>query len=96
MLIDLGIIGLLIVLVMFPIRLLLVWMHLCGKAGTPRRKAMAAMMAVAFGYMCSYAFSQSFFLKLDMFPFFTICWITLLFTNQDQNRIQKEFPTEPA
>ena len=53
---------------------------------------MAAMMAVAFGYMLSYGFGESFFLKYDKFPFFIIVWITLIFTNRDTQRIAKEFP----
>jgi O-antigen ligase len=89
---DTGVTGLAVVLILFPVRLLLAWRRICGPPGSPRRAAVSAMMAVAFGYMIVYAFGQSFFLRFDVFPFLVVGWITLLLTNPDSNNLASEFP----
>jgi O-antigen ligase len=93
-LLDLGALGLLAVLLMFPVSLLLAWPGICGVAGSRLRHATAAMMAVAFSYMLVYAGGQGVFLRFDIFPFFILMWITLLITNQDRNNILSEFSNQ--
>ena len=90
-LLDLGTVGLLIVLAVFPVSLLCRWPLISGAANTPQRRATASMYAVAFGYLATYGFSQSYLLRFDIFPFFILVWITLLATNPDANRIGNEF-----
>ncbi len=91
LLVDLGPLGLGIVLALFPLSLLWVWLRSQGSSGGAKRKAMAAMMAAAFSYMTVYGFGESFFLKYDKFPFFIIVWITLIFTNRDTQCLSREF-----
>lgn len=98
-LLDLGAVGLIAVLVIFPLGLLLAWFRHGGTAGSAQRQASAAMVAVAFAYMVVYAFGQSFFLRFDAFPFFILTWITLILNNPDQNNLSAEFgetQTPPA
>ncbi|NEQ67318.1 MAG: O-antigen ligase family protein [Symploca sp. SIO2D2] len=89
--VDLGSIGLLATLAVFPLGILMAWPSVSGKVNTPQRKAVSAMGATAFGYLITYGMSQSYLLRYDMFAFFILVWITLLMTNPDSNRIQKEF-----
>jgi O-antigen ligase len=89
--VDLGIFGLATVLFLFPASLFLAWTRVQGESGSAQRRATAAMMAVAWSYMLLYGMGQSFFLKFDVFPFFILTWITLIFTNPDSNRIEQEF-----
>ncbi|MBC2603332.1 O-antigen ligase family protein [Puniceicoccus vermicola] len=90
-LVDLGIIGLIAVLIVFPLRIFLSWTFVSGSPGSRQRNCSAAMLAVVISYMSIYAMSQSFFLRFDAFPFFAICWITLIFTNPDRNHLNYEF-----
>jgi|GEM_PF-2409588 len=92
--VDLGICGLFAMLALFPLNLFLNWPRIQGIIGSQQRKAVTAMMSSAIGYMITYGFSQSFFLRYDIFAFFIIAWITLLFTNKGANRIEAEFADE--
>lgn len=92
-LVDLGTVGLVAVLLLFPISLLLSWPRIAGEPHSPQRKAASAMLAVAFGYLTTYAFSQSYLLRFDIFPFYILVWITLLATNTDENRMEIEYQT---
>ncbi len=94
--IDLGVFGLTAVVLLFPIRLIFAWLKFSNNCQATRKKAMSAMMAAAFSYMLTYAFSQSFFLRFDAFPFFILVWITLIFTNQDTQNLQREFPANES
>jgi O-antigen ligase len=89
---DLGILGLIGVGLCFHVALFTHWSRVRGDIGSPRRRAMAALYAAAFGYMLSYAFAQSFLLRFDSFPFLVLTWSTLLITNRDHNGINQEFP----
>ncbi|MCH6258089.1 O-antigen ligase family protein [Puniceicoccaceae bacterium K14] len=92
-LVDLGVVGLIVFLFVFPLTLILRWGRVAGKYGTWQRKAASSMLAVAFSYMSFYAMGQSFFLRMDAFPFFILLWITLLLSNRDRNNINREFET---
>ena len=89
--VDLGSTGLIAAMLVFPISLLCRWPLIAGEANTPQRRATASMYAVAFGYLLTYGFSQSYLLRFDIFPFFILVWVTLLATNPDANRIENEF-----
>jgi len=91
-LLDLGLLGLVMVILLFPLRLALLWIRLPVAKTKRGRTAMAAMYAAVFAYLGIYAFGQSYLLRFDSFPFFVTFWITLLVTNLDENRMEIEFP----
>lgn len=88
---DVGIVGLLAVIFLFPLTLLFRWSVCCGCPGTTQRRAMSAMYATVFSYLIFYAFGQSYLLKFDSFPFLVLVWVTLLVSNKDGNHIGREF-----
>jgi O-antigen ligase len=94
-LVELGAVGLVAVICVFPIGLLIAWLRHSGAAGSERRKAVSAMLAVSFAYMGIYAFGQSFFLRFDAFPFFVLAWITMILGNPDANNLDTEFSLGP-
>ena len=93
-LLDLGVLGLIIVILLFVVRLLLAWPRVSGCVNSDQRRASGAMIAVAFSYMVFYAFGQSYLLRFDAFPFFVLFWITLLITNRDRNCMESEYEYE--
>lgn len=88
---DLGLVGIVVVLIVFPLRITTRWMSACGPAWSPQRRSVASLYALCFGMMGSYGLSQSFFFKTDSFPFFAMLWATLILTNTGKNRIEEEF-----
>lgn len=93
---DLGLVGLILILLIFPFSLYLSWISQKASTGAPLRKASAAMVSAAVSYMVIYAFSQSYFLRFDSFPFFILAWITLLMTNRSSNSMNAEFSRPEA
>ena len=91
---DLGITGLLFVLLLFHVAVLLAWNRIKGELGSEQRKAAAAVVACMAGLIICYAFTESFLLKLDTFTFFSFFWCLLLITNLDENRFEKEFASK--
>lgn len=89
--VDLGGLGLIATIVVFPLGILLAWPSVSGNPHTSQRRAISALAATAFGYLITYGMSQSYLLRYDMFAFFILVWIALLMTNPDSNRIQNEF-----
>ncbi len=88
---DLGILGLLVTVYVFPIRMLFSWSVVSGNPGSPARRAFSAMMAVSFAYLGVYGLGQSILLRLDSFPFFVLVWVVLLFTHTDTRGMVSEF-----
>ena len=93
---DIGTVGLIAVIILFPLTLLFRWTAHSGCPGTVQRRAMAAMYATAFSYLTIYAFGQSYLLRFDSFPFLVLVWISLLVSNNDSNRIDHELPLNPT
>lgn len=91
---DVGIVGLIFVLLVFPIRTMVSWFHIAGERRTNQRSAAASMTALAFGVMFSYGFAQSFYFKMDSIAFFLLTWCVLLLTNRTHNGMNAEF-TQP-
>jgi len=91
LMLDIGGIGFLAVLIIFPARLYFHWRFVSGESGSDRRRAASAMMTVAFSYMLIYSMGQSFFLRFDVYPFFIVTWITLIIINPDSNNLSTEF-----
>ncbi|MEX0326951.1 MAG: O-antigen ligase family protein [Puniceicoccaceae bacterium] len=91
---DLGVIGLLVVLLLFPVAQLIAWKKQAGIPGTAQRRAMAAMLSVSLCYMVFYSMAQSFYLRFDSYPFLILTWITLVMVNPDKNQITNEFQSK--
>jgi exopolysaccharide production protein ExoQ len=89
--VELGIAGLLLVLMTVHWKLLMGWQKHAGQRRTRQRRAVTAILAMAVSLCCVTAFSESFFLKLDKIQFFVLCWGVLLLDNRDTNNIEAEF-----
>ena len=87
---DLGAVGLVIVLLSFPIRAIVRWQDAAGPCGSQQRSAAASMTALSIGVMSSYGFAQSFYFKMDSIPFFFLVWCMLLLTNSTSTRLDNE------
>jgi exopolysaccharide production protein ExoQ len=87
--VDVGAVGLIVVLLVFPCTILASWLRVRGPAGSGQRRAVAALTALCLSLLGVYAFGQSFIFKLDSFPFFATLWSTLLLSNPDENGIQQ-------
>lgn len=92
---DLGFVGLIVVLIVFPLRSIVTWRRYCGEVGSERRRALSSLLAAGIGVMSSYAMAQSFYFKMDSFPFFFLFWAVLLLSNSDLNGVDREFEDEP-
>ena len=89
--VDLGVVGLVIMLFAYPGVLFFRWSAVRGPAGSDQRRAMSALYACSISYLTVYAFAQSYFLRFDTFTFLTLSWVVLLVGNTDQNRVENEF-----
>ena len=89
--VDLGVVGLAVLLYAIPGKLYERWDNVKGRPGTRQRKAMAALYASSISYLSVYALAQSYFLRFDTFTFMTLAWTVVLIGNIDQNRIENEF-----
>jgi len=88
---DLGAVGVIVMMLAFPVTLLSRWKSVRGEIGTPQRQAMAAIYAMVIGYMCTYAFAQSYFLRFDTFVFMSMCWSVIVIANPTQTSVDAEF-----
>ena len=88
---DLGIIGLIMVLLVYPLRMFASWERIAGEVGTPQRLAAASIVSVCVGVMGSYGFAQSFYFKMDSFPFFIMSWCILLIANRTPTALSGEY-----
>lgn len=91
--VDLGLIGLIALLIAYPGKLFIRWKSIQGSDYSHQRKAVAALYAIAITYMLTYALAQSYFLRFDTFTFMSLTWVILIIGNTDQNRIENEFST---
>lgn len=89
--VDLGVVGLFIVLILIWGGLWRGWQQWAGPLNSPQQHAVASFIALGMVLISCYALSQSFFLKLDQFTMFTFLWILLLLSNHDHNDIHTEF-----
>jgi hypothetical protein len=89
--VDLGVLGLLVVVVIVHYKLLTSWQRLAGKRGTRQRRAVAAFVSMAAGVLLLGALGESFLLKLDKFQFFCLLWGVLVLENVDSNHVATEF-----
>jgi O-antigen ligase len=95
--VDLGVAGLLAVVILFAGTVWCGWMRLgAGGATAPRARAVAAMVAVTLALMTLYGWGESFLLKLDKLPMLTVLWFVLLIGNRGENRIEAEFAADEA
>jgi len=89
--VDLGVLGLLLILVVVHYQILIgFWRH-GARRGTRQRCAVAALVSMSAGLLCIGAFGESFLLKLDKFQFFVLFWGVMLLENRDRNHITAEF-----
>lgn len=89
--VDLGAIGLILVILLLPCQLLLQWPQKQGTPFSPQRHAVSALLACSFAYFLTYSLAQSYFLRFDSFPFFILFWSVVLMVNPAPNRIENEF-----
>ncbi|MFN3242447.1 MAG: O-antigen ligase family protein [Planctomycetota bacterium] len=89
--VDIGVLGLLLVLAVVHYRLLGAWQRHAGRRGTRRRNAVAAFVSMALGLCFVGAFGESFLLKLDKFQFFVLFWGVMVLENSDENDVSAEF-----
>ena len=88
--VDLGIVGLLLVLSVVHWRVITIWQSFAGRRGTVQRNAVAAYVSMAIGLCCIGAFGESYLLKLDKFQFFVLFWGIIVFENRDGNHVVAE------
>ncbi len=82
--VDLGVVGTAIVLLIFGGGFFAGWLKVRGlKRGSPRRRAVASMVALAAGLLAVYGFGESFMLKLDKLPMFCLLWFRMLMDQAD-------------
>jgi len=93
--VDLGLFGLALVLLIFAGGGLMAWARTRGVTSVAHRRVVASMIAVIASLLVSYAFGESFLLKLDKFPMFCLLWFTLLLQNRGAHRIGVEFDRDP-
>ncbi len=89
--VDLGIVGLVVVIATIPLRMFPMWLRARGKRGTWRRNAAAAIFASAASMLLVSSWSESFLLKADKLQFFALLWGLLLLENPGPNRFEMEF-----
>lgn len=89
--VDVGLLGLLLVLSVVHGKIVSGWQRYAGKRGTRRRAAVAAFASMAIGLCFVGAFGESFLLKLDKFQFFVLFWGVMLLENTDENNVSAEF-----
>ena len=89
--VDLGALGLLLVLLVIPYRLLVAWQLHASHRGSHQRRAVAAFVSMSAGVLLLGAFGESFLLKLDKFQFFCLFWGILVMENYDHNHLSAEF-----
>jgi len=88
--VDLGFVGLLVVLSVIHWRILTIWQTFAGRRGTIQRNAVAAFVSMAVGLLGVGAFGESFLLKMDKFQFCMLFWGVLVFENRDRNHVGAE------
>ena len=88
---DIGILGIILFFICFPITLLMRWNTVRGEVGSLQRRYMAALYSMIFAYFIFYSFAQSFFLLFAKFAFLIFVWAYLLVMNRDQNGVKYEF-----
>ena len=89
--VDIGLVGLLLVLVVVHYKLFRAWQQHRGPRGTRQRNATAAFVSMGLGLCFVGAFGESFLLKLDKFQFFALFWGVMVFENYDRNHVTAEF-----
>lgn len=89
--VDIGALGLLLVLAVVHYRLITAWQTHAGRRGTRQRNAMAAFTSMALGLCFVGAFGESFLLKLDKYQFFVLFWGIMVLENRDANHVSAEF-----
>jgi len=89
--VDIGVLGLLLVLVVAHYKLVSAWQNHAGKRGTRQRNAVAAFVSMGIGLCFIGAFGESFLLKLDKFQFFVFFWGIMVLENTDVNNVTAEF-----
>ena len=87
---DLGFVGLGLLLLLLIPPLWRAWRDMRGDVGSPRRRAVASMGCVMLGLLTLYANGEAFLLKLDKVPFMLLLWVVLLLSNRDHNRMEVE------
>lgn len=94
---DLGLLGVIAVLLWFYGTMFTAWLKHETEPGTPQRACLASLMAVIISTANVFGNSQSFIFKLDSFPFFVTFWCLMLLGNTDRNHLSAEFsrPEDP-
>jgi len=89
--VDIGVLGLLLVLIVVHYKMVSAWQNHAGKRGTRQRNAVAAFVSMGVGLCFIGAFGESFLLKLDKFQFFCFFWGIMVLENYDKNNVTAEF-----
>lgn len=89
--VDIGVLGLILVLLVVHYKLITTWQNHAGERGTRQRNAVGAFVSMGIGLCFVGAFGESFLLKLDKFQFFCLFWGIMVFENYDRNNVTAEF-----
>lgn len=76
--VDLGLLGVVICLIIFPTMISLYSFYYLKKVPLEHRKVVSVLFAIFLSYFFFYGQAQSFLLKMDSFPFVVISWSSLL------------------
>lgn len=93
--VELGILGVGVALLWFLGTLYSGWLRHATRPGTPQRYAVSGFTTVVLTVLFVFGNSQSFFFKMDSFPFFCSFWCVVLLANSDYNHISAEFELPP-
>ena len=89
--VDLGLIGVILVLFTVHAKMLTGWYRVAGRRGTAQRRAVASIVAMGCALCFVGAFGESFLLKMEKYQFFIFSWSLMLLENRDSNGIASEF-----
>ena len=76
--VDLGLVGLLLTILAFHAVFIRAWIELRSITNQDERRMNAAILATIFALLAVYGLQQSYFYKVDSFPFIVLLWSVLL------------------